>query len=1372
MSALRAFAFTSALVCAAAAAPVITGADVSTLGAPGEIWDATGNIPTYNNRTVGEFANVDRLDATFELTVDFDAKTGGVPEVLFETGGLTTGCSLVYEVGNRVAARVSTNNNILEAIFALPPSLVEAGNVDVAWTFDADNGAGLQTQALVINGLTVASQTGNQGTNDWCGGNNGAFGTARNDTAGVGRPPNIAEFTSGVILVGEGGGLRFHPDTFYVPETTDEDGDGLPDQWERLYTPGTLALLGGDGADADMDGLSDVDEFARGTNPVLADSDGDGLDDGAEIDIGTDPTNADSDGDGLSDGDEVFVHGTEATIADTDCDGLGDGVEVAAGSDPLDAASLPPVTCEGVASFADLGEPTETRVTLGRFQDYQNTQSGGTADVDGDGVPDHTGRYDTTDATFRAVIDFEPKPTGTRELIWETGGGTFGFSLTYEATNTLVLRAAGSGGFALATVRWSLPQSLVAGGDVEVAWSYDVLNNIQQQTITLFVNGVAVGSQSLDLGGDWSGTDDASFGLETTGFAGTGANGSLRGIDFTSGTINLVEGLTFWSGAVPCLPTTDADADGIIDELEALYGADLDPAGDTDGDSLTDGEELAAGLDPTSADSDGDGINDDQESAGGTDPRSADTDGDGLLDGDDPDPLNPDTDGDGFPDGAEVAGGTDPADPASQPAQDCAATLPEAATELFNAVAALPTWERSGFDTTDATFTAAIDFEEKTGGQREVIFESGGSTVGLSLVYEARNTLVLRQAGNGGLDVATLRYLLPRSVIDGGSVDLAWSTDVDHVGLQTISLVVNGYRVASRSMDLQPDWTGSNPASYGVASGNLASAGRNLPLQGGDFVSGAIDDVGAGLGFYTGVVYCPETTDGDGDGLPDEWEALFGSVGDFAGGGADADGDGLTDSEELALGTHPNDADSDDDGLGDGAEVSGGSDPVDADSDDDGLLDGDDPGPLDPDSDDDGFDDGLDFALGWDPTDANVPNVIADSIADWSTTGAQGENGWSNGYYNLTADEDGTYQPEDFIPFTNSCGCLGVTCEEGGAVSPGGNNWRDNGQWDLTPSGAPFTFIGQEELHPSGANNGVEHWPIRRWTSDRDATVSIVWHVRKVDPRGGGVTGIVLVDGVEVDSAATSGETSITRVVTTAIAAGSVVELALTPVGPTGNTADGNDTSVNWMRISTTLSDVDRDGVTDNVDNCPAVSNAGQADGDGDGLGDLCDNCPAVASEDQTDGDGDGVGDVCDNCPAVSNDDQADGDGDGVGDLCDNCPEDANPGQEDEDGNGVGDACDGVGPFTRGDVNGDGELNISDPSASLNFQFLGGPPPGCFAAADTNADGEVNIADPSYSLNFQFLGGPPPPEPFAVCDTSTAEPDVGAGCEVPTCVRE
>jgi len=75
--------------------------------------------------------------------------------------------------------------------------------------------------------------------------------------------------------------------------------------------------------------------------------------------------------------------------------------------------------------------------------------------------------------------------------------------------------------------------------------------------------------------------------------------------------------------------------------------------------------------------------------------------------------------------------------------------------------------------------------------------------------------------------------------------------------------------------------------------------------------------------------------------------------------------------------------------------------------------------------------------------------------------------------------------------------------------------------------------------------------------------------------------------------------------------------------------------------------DLDLDGVTDDVDNCPNVANSDQKDFDGDGTGNACDN----------DDDNDNIVDSADNCPNIANSDQKDFDGDGVGTLCDSSGE-------------------------------------------------------------------------------------------------------------------
>jgi len=130
--------------------------------------------------------------------------------------------------------------------------------------------------------------------------------------------------------------------------------------------------------------------------------------------------------------------------------------------------------------------------------------------------------------------------------------------------------------------------------------------------------------------------------------------------------------------------------------------------------------------------------------------------------------------------------------------------------------------------------------------------------------------------------------------------------------------------------------------------------------------------------------------------------------------------------------------------------------------------------------------------------------------------------------------------------------------------------------------------------------------------------------------------------------------------------------------------------------------DIDGDGVTDSLDNCPCTANPDQTDSDGDGFGDACDNCPLTANPDQKDSDEDGFGNACDNCPYTPNIWQEDSDGDHVGDSCDNCMFVPNPRQQDNDGDEVGDVCDddvdndGIPNDLDNDIDGDNIPNDED----------------------------------------------------------------------------
>lgn len=99
----------------------------------------------------------------------------------------------------------------------------------------------------------------------------------------------------------------------------------------------------------------------------------------------------------------------------------------------------------------------------------------------------------------------------------------------------------------------------------------------------------------------------------------------------------------------------------------------------------------------------------------------------------------------------------------------------------------------------------------------------------------------------------------------------------------------------------------------------------------------------------------------------------------------------------------------------------------------------------------------------------------------------------------------------------------------------------------------------------------------------------------------------------------------------------------LTKVNTDGTGSVDLVTTIGTARGVAIYADADNDGIVNQNDNCPLVSNVSQLDTNTDGEGDACD----------ADDDGDGAADGSDNCPLVSNVSQTNTDGDGSGDACD-----------------------------------------------------------------------------------------------------------------------
>ncbi|MEM7261759.1 MAG: dockerin type I repeat-containing protein, partial [Planctomycetota bacterium] len=89
--------------------------------------------------------------------------------------------------------------------------------------------------------------------------------------------------------------------------------------------------------------------------------------------------------------------------------------------------------------------------------------------------------------------------------------------------------------------------------------------------------------------------------------------------------------------------------------------------------------------------------------------------------------------------------------------------------------------------------------------------------------------------------------------------------------------------------------------------------------------------------------------------------------------------------------------------------------------------------------------------------------------------------------------------------------------------------------------------------------------------------------------------------------------------------------------------------------------------------------------------------------------------------------------------------------------------------FLRGDTNADSQSNIADAVFLLEYLFVGGAVPSCFASADISFDGNVNIADVVNLLAYLFQQGTPPAAPFPDCGDSSAGSDELLGCDVEGC---
>jgi hypothetical protein len=478
------------------------------------------------------------MPASFEVWVSI-ALLDERPQVIFETGSPGDGTSLLINQSD--IRLLHSTGGVTTIDISLPTSQLNAtaDAVQITATLDSANsranlyakGAGGGDINIGADGA-LGSSIERASLFVWSGFGGSAAGALGGTAAGI--PGDVTSFKGSIHLLNiydralSAAEVQdaFERKVVEVPQG-DNDLDGLPDFWELAFFPDTAGQNSTDNGDGD--GLDNAAELIAGTDPTKADTDGDTLSDDAELDSvpATDPNKADTDGDLLTDGEEVNGNpASNPTLVDSDQDGFWDVFEIAAGSNPTNAASLPPADVVAM--------PDGSRHVAESFTSMESLFPGA----------------DTEDASFRLWADFSEKPDGQREVIFETGGATVGLSLVYEAGSELVLRAAGDGGNTIATIRYALSVADLAAGPLDIIFSYQVEDENLLSKIFLFVDGAEAGSESAALGGDWTGSNGATFGAASANLAAAGANEALTGIAPVNVAIDFRWGLAFYRGAL------------------------------------------------------------------------------------------------------------------------------------------------------------------------------------------------------------------------------------------------------------------------------------------------------------------------------------------------------------------------------------------------------------------------------------------------------------------------------------------------------------------------------------------------------------------------------------------------------------------------------------------------------------------------------------------------------------------------------------------------------------------------------------------------------------------------------------------------------
>jgi len=753
------------------------------------------------------------------------------------------------------------------------------------------------------------------------------------------------------------------------------DGDALPRWWEQ--DQGLNDSLASDAAlDTDGDGLTNSQEFTRGTQARDADSDDDGLKDGVETgtgtwvsasNTGTDPLKADTDGDTVTDGDEVAaVPMPNPNLADTDADGAGDAWELRTAYNPASATSTPPAfnSAIGIKFVSDVN-PLNTlapQAVTGFFPQPNwnctwaltswRSSDGGTSDIDS--------------PVANSLVD-SAGVAGNVLLSWTSSGGAWASSNGTTSTGKLLdgylsSNGAGDAGVNIHNIGYSTYDVLVYVGSAYDGARASIRLNDDPGTERHFVSASTRPQQSFvkpvvsDAGRPWRGNVIHYRNV-------TGAELSVRfdAQNDDQGGIHAIQIVNM---------STDTDGDNMPDAWEFAHKlrADLNDASqDPDIDGLTNIAEYTRQTNPRIADTDGDGLNDLVETATGTyvsatntgsNPLLVDTDSDGLSDSAElavkplmTFPTDNDSDDDDRLDGDEVARGTNPR-----------------GSDIANP--RMPVIQAVGSHSFDWNLDNLQVIWDHTRGQVEEGADwRSGDLFSISIQNTANpnsgDALYMALTRRGGR-MTWYFHSNPNGAFSNPDTDNGgiWDSDWNNPPTTDLGplLGFSGHGAVDISDRLRLRVQGDCPTGD-QAAWNVTFTVTNMDTSqtvvtrtfNGCFAHPLVHDGNAlwqdrssppledrfELWTHDGVKVFFQTTaleqttaysawaDNDEDGMPNAWETTYGlNIANAADAALDGDIDGLTNLREYLAGTNPNDADSDDDLAKDGTEVGAGSNPM------------------------------------------------------------------------------------------------------------------------------------------------------------------------------------------------------------------------------------------------------------------------------------------------------------------------------------------------------------------------------------------------------------------------------------------------------------